>query len=432
MPKRILIVGNGGREHALLWKLFQDAPESRFFATLPNGGLGESAQPVEIRPTDVDALAEWAVAQDMDLVVVGPESPLAAGLVDRLESLGVRAFGPSAAAARIESSKAFAKGLMSAAGVPTADFRVFTDATEAEAYARELGGPCVVKASGLAAGKGAVVCDNVEEACTAIQQMLVGRSMGEAGREVLVEERMRGEELSVFALCDGARAVPLLASQDHKRVGEGDEGPNTGGMGAYAPVSLATPELLARIHGEVLEPTLNALTEEGCPFRGLLYAGIMLTSDGPKVVEFNCRFGDPETQVVLPLMKSSLLEPVLAIANGDSLDGYRVEAAEGAAVTTVLASGGYPGAYRTGIPIEIPEKVSRDPDVLLFHAGTRWEEGRLRTAGGRVLAATGLGTTLGEAADRSRSAAQAIRFEDKYHRLDIGWREFARNESARP
>ncbi len=432
MPNRILIVGNGGREHALLWKLFHDAPESRFFATLPNGGMSERAQPVEIAPTDVDGVSEWAVAQDMDLVVVGPEAPLAAGLVDRLESLGVRAFGPSAAAARIESSKAFAKGLMSAAGVPTAEYRVFTDAAEAEEYARELGGPSVVKASGLAAGKGAVVCDDVEGACAAIQEMLVGGSMGEAGREVVVEERMVGEELSVFALCDGVRALPLLASQDHKRIGEGDEGPNTGGMGAYAPVSLATPELLARVQREMLEPTLNALVEEGCPFRGLLYAGIMLTSTGPKVVEFNCRFGDPETQVVLPLMKSSLLEPVVAIADGDGLGGYRVEGAGGAAVTTVLASGGYPGAYRTGIPIEIPEAVSDDPDVLLFHAGTRWEEGRLRTAGGRVLAATGLGDTLGEAADRSRAAAQAIRFEGKYYRSDVGWREFARDESARP
>ncbi len=424
---RILIVGNGGREHALLWRLGRDAPESSFYATRPNGAMSRMAREVDISPADVVVLTSWASTHGMDLVVIGPEVPLALGLADHLEEAGIPAFGPSRAAARIESSKAFAKDLMSAAGVPTAAYHVFTDAALAEAHVVEGGGPCVVKASGLAAGKGAIVCDDPEQACVAIRQMLLEGSMGDAGREVVVEERMRGEELSVFALCDGKRAVPLVASQDHKRIGEGDNGPNTGGMGAYAPVSLATSELLARVGKKILDPVLDALAAAGCPFRGLLYAGLMLTDEGPRVVEFNCRFGDPETQVVLPLLGGSLLEPMMAIADGSGLAGYRAETTEGAAVTTVLAAEGYPGSYRTGAPMEIPDSLGEDPDVLLFHAGTRDHQGALLTAGGRVLAATGLGDTLAEAADRSRRAAREIRFEGKYFRSDIGWRELARN-----
>ena len=424
---RILIVGNGGREHALLWKLRRDAPAAGFFATRPNAGMAGMARAVDIAPTDVEALTAWAESHQMDLVVIGPEVPLALGLADRLEAAGVPAFGPSKAAARIESSKAFAKDLMSAAGVPTADYRVFTDAARAEAHVVEGGRPCVVKASGLAAGKGAIVCDDPEEACVAIRQMLVEGSMGDAGREVVIEERMTGEELSVFALADGQRAVPLVASQDHKRVGKGDTGPNTGGMGAYAPVSLATDNLIARVGDEILDPVLQALAEAGCPFRGLLYAGLMLTDEGPRVVEFNCRFGDPETQVVLPLLEGSLLDPMMAIADGSGLTGHRAGTAGGAAVTTVLAAEGYPGSYRTGAAMEIPESLADDPDVLLFHAGTRHHEGAVLTAGGRVLAATGLGRTLAEAAERSRRAAREIRFEGRYFRSDIGWREMARS-----
>ncbi|MDE0075488.1 MAG: phosphoribosylamine--glycine ligase [Gammaproteobacteria bacterium] len=424
---RILIVGNGGREHALLWKLRRDAPAAGFFATRPNAGMAGMARAVDISPTDVRALTSWAESHRMDLVVIGPEVPLALGLADRLEAAGVPAFGPWRAAARIESSKAFAKDLMSAAGVPTADYRVFTDAARAEAHVAEAGGPCVVKASGLAAGKGAIVCDDPDEACVAIRQMLVEGSMGDAGREVVIEERMTGEELSVFALADGERAIPLVASQDHKRVGEGDTGPNTGGMGAYAPVSLATDNLIARVGDEVLDPVLQALAEAGCPFRGLLYAGLMLTDEGPRVVEFNCRFGDPETQVVLPLLEGSLLDPMMAIADGSGLPGHRAGTAGGAAVTTVLAAEGYPGSYRTGAAMEIPESLADDPDVLLFHAGTRRHEGAVLTAGGRVLAATGLGRTLAEAAERSRRAAREIRFEGRYFRSDIGWREMARS-----
>ncbi len=424
---RILIVGNGGREHALLWRLERDAPEADFFATRPNAGMAETARGVDVSPTDAGGVASWATRHRPDLVVIGPEVPLALGLADRLEAAGVPVFGPSRAAARIESSKAFAKDLMSAAGVPTAAYRVFADARAARAHAIELGGACVVKASGLAAGKGAVVCDDPEEACGAIRRMLVEGSMGDAGREIVIEERMNGEELSVFALSDGARAVPLVAAQDHKRIGEGDAGPNTGGMGAYAPVSVATEALIAQVRDRILEPVLDALAEAGCPFRGLLYAGLMLTEDGPRVVEFNCRFGDPETQAVLPLLGGSLLEPVTAVADGSGLAGWRPETVRGAAATTVLAVAGYPESYPVGAPVDIPEALADEDGVLLFHAGTRRRGDAVLTSGGRVLAATGLGGTLAEAAERSRRAARAIRFEGRRFRSDIGWRELARS-----
>ncbi len=425
---RILIVGNGGREHALAWKLLRDAPEATLFVTQPNGGMTSGVEPVAIAPGDVEALTGWAAAQNIDLVVVGPEAPLATGLADRLERGGIPTFGPTKAAARIESSKSYAKALMQRAGVPTADFASFVDHREASAYVREHGGPMVVKASGLAAGKGAVVCETVEEALRSLESIMADRAFGEAGREVVVEEFMQGEEMSVFALADGRDAVLMLPSQDHKRVGEGDVGPNTGGMGAYAPVSLSSDVLLLQIHDEIIVPTLAALAEDDSEFRGVLYAGIMLTEDGPRVVEFNCRFGDPEIQVVLPLLESSLLDPILEIARGGRLGGATLAWSEGTALTTVLASEGYPGPYPKRRAIHIPESVTDDPDVLLFHAGTTSGSDGLETSGGRVIAATGLGATLSQAASKSRAAATAIDFSGKQFRRDIGWREFARAE----
>src|SRR5690606_15719094 len=291
---------------------------------------------------------------------------------------------------------------------------------------RERGAPIVVKASGLAAGKGAVVCDDVESALAAARAMLAEHAFGDAGREIVVEEKLEGEEASVFALTDGEHALLLLPSQDHKRLGEGDTGPNTGGMGAYAPASIVDAAMLQRIHDEIFAPTLAALREEGHPFRGLLYAGLMLTREGPKVVEFNARFGDPETQAVLPLLESSLLEPMLAIARGDSIAGTTLAWRRDAALTTVLAAAGYPGAYEKGKDIRIPAWVDEAEDVIIFHAGTRREDGRLVTSGGRVLAVTGIGPTLAEAAERSRAAAAAIEFEGKHYRRDIGWRELER------
>ena len=419
---RILIAGNGGREHALLWKLGRDAPGASFFATLPNGGMAAHCTAVGISPMDVVALAGWAAANRIDLVVVGPETPLAAGLADRLRRVGIPVFGPSADAARIESSKAFAKDLMAEAGVPTAAYEVHTDAGEAAARIEALGAPIVVKASGLAGGKGAVVCGTVAEAVATARDMFSG-VFGEAGRRVVIEEYMEGEELSVFFLAHGEDFVPLLASQDHKRIGEGDTGPNTGGMGAYAPVGFATDALMEEVAERIAAPVLRALAEDGNPFSGLLYAGLMITADGPRVVEFNCRFGDPETQAVLPLLSSSLLEPMLAVAEGSGLSGHAPSFEDAAAVTTVLATDGYPGTYGKGAPITIPPLPG---GVHVFHAGTALESGRLVTSGGRVLAVTAVDRDFGRARAASRDAAAAITFEGRRFRGDIGWREAER------
>ena len=422
---RILIVGNGGREHALLWKLRRDDPAAAFFATQPNGGMAPLCQGVGIAPTDVEALSGWAASHRIDLTVVGPEAPLAMGIVDRFQAKGLPVFGPTRDAARIESSKAYAKDLMLGAGIPTAGYRTFRDREAAQDYVRERGAPIVVKASGLAAGKGAVVCATVDEAVEAVDAMLGDLSFGEAGREVVVEDFMEGEELSLFAVADGQRCVLLLPSQDHKRVGEGDTGPNTGGMGAYAPVSIATPELLHEARTRVIEPTLRAMAADGCPFKGLLYAGLMRTTEGLKVVEFNCRFGDPETQAVLPLMSSSLLELLATVAEGGSLEGRLATWHPEAAVTTVVASGGYPEGYEKGKAISVPPGLEKD-GVTVFHAGTGLRDGALVTTGGRVVAVTAQGRTFGEAVDRSRDAAAEISFEGAFFRRDIGWRERSR------
>jgi phosphoribosylamine--glycine ligase len=415
---KILIVGNGGRESALLWKLRRDAPQAEFFVTRANGGMA-GATSLPLGADEHQALAGWAEGNGVELTVVGPEAPLAEGIVDHFQAHGLCAFGPCKAAAEIESSKSFAKGLMQRHSIPTASFACFTDLAAAEAYV-------------LAAGKGVVVADESRQALDAVREMLGGSAYGIAGREVVIEERMEGEELSVFALTDGKTVLPLLPAQDHKRMGEGETGPNTGGMGAYAPVSIATRALLERVRSEILEPTVAALAEEGRSFRGLLYAGLMLTETGPRVVEFNCRFGDPETQVVLPLLRSSLLEPLREIARGGSIEGLTLDWSGGAAVATVLASEGYPGDVRTGLPIDIPPDLEAAEDVLVFHAGTkRGGDGRLVTAGGRVLAVTGLAPTVAAAAEKSRAAAARIRFEGRYFRGDIARREVERAEVAR-
>jgi phosphoribosylamine--glycine ligase len=428
---KILIVGNGGRESALLWKLRRDAPDAEFFVTKANGGM-EGATSLPLGADEIQALAGWAEVNGVDLTVVGPEAPLAEGIVDHFQAHGLCAFGPCKAAAEIESSKAFAKGLMQRHGIPTAAFACFGDLAAAEAYVLAAEGKLVVKASGLAAGKGVVVADESRQALDAVREMLGGNAYGGAGREVVIEERMTGEELSVFALTDGKSVVAMLPAQDHKRIGEGETGPNTGGMGAYAPVSIATPELLARVRAEILEPTVAGLAKEGRSFRGLLYAGLMLTETGPRVVEFNCRFGDPETQVVLPLLRSSLLEPLHEIARGGSIEGLALDWSGGAAVATVLASAGYPGGHPTGIPIDLPPDLESAGDLVVFHAGTkRGDDGRLATSGGRVLAVTGLAPTVAAAAEKSRAAAERIRFEGRYFRGDIARREVERAEVAR-
>jgi phosphoribosylamine--glycine ligase len=426
---KVLIVGGGGREHALAWKLLQDDPRLELVAAPGNPGIAALGRCEPVSATDVPALCALAQREKADLVVVGPEAPLEMGLVDELRALGIPAFGPTKAAAEIETSKRFAKELMLAAGVPTAMARTFTDAAAAKSEVRRLGAPVVVKASGIAAGKGVIVAMTLAEAESAVDAMLVDNAFGAAGAEVLVEEFMTGEELSIFALTDGTHVLPMLAAQDHKRIGDGDTGPNTGGMGAYAPVSIAPPALMDETVSRVFTPTLRAMREAGCPFTGLLYAGLMLTAGGIKVVEFNCRFGDPETQAILPLLESSLLAPMLAIARGASLAGAApLHWKPRAAITTVLAAAGYPGTVRGGDAISVPPPPR---DVLVFHAGTKRDaDGTLRTAGGRVLAVTALGATLAAAREASASFAAQVQFDGKQFRRDIGWRELARRARA--
>lgn len=418
---RLLVVGSGGREHAYVDKLRRDAPAATLLAAPGNPGIGTLAECVPVAADDVDGLATLAAEREVDLTVVGPEAPLAAGIVDRFEAEGRPIFGPTRAAARLESSKAFAKRLMDERGVPTAGFACFDDPAAARDYVAGHDAPLVVKASGLAAGKGALVCETRDDALEAIDLLMVESRFGDAGAEVVVEEFMRGVELSVFFLADGERAIPLLTSRDYKRIGEGDEGPNTGGMGAYAPAAPSGDAFLEDVRARIAAPVLEAMAEAGTPYRGFLYAGLMLTGDGPRVVEFNCRLGDPETQVVLPLTRSSLLEPLAAVARGESLEGWSPAASEGAALVTVMASAGYPASSDPGRPIQLPEF---DPDaVRVYHAGTAPRDGGLVTAGGRVLGVTGFGRDLAEAARRSRDAARRIRFEGAQWRGDIGWHE---------
>jgi len=427
---RILVVGGGGREHALLWALRRDAPEGTFFCLPGNAGTARLATNIPGSAIDVEAVAAAAKAQRVDLVVVGPEAPLAAGLADRLAKDGVPVFGPTAAAARIESSKAFAKDLMLKAGVPTPRSETFTELSAALRYIGSQAEPLVVKASGLAAGKGAVVCQTRAEARTVTTSMLREGALGEAGSVVLVEEFIAGEELSVLAITDGEHFAVLPPAQDHKRIGDGDTGPNTGGMGAYCPVGLATDALLERVASEVFRPTLKAMSDLGAHYRGILYAGIMLReSDGaPMVIEYNCRFGDPEAEAILAATPPGILPVLRMVAEGGWMpEGLRLGATKGAAVTTVLAAEGYPRAPKMGAEVRIPRELESASDVLVFHSGTTLDKNdRLRVSGGRVLAVTAMAGDVAAAAARSREAAEAIEFVGKQFRRDIGWREVKR------
>lgn len=425
---RLLIVGGGGREHALLWALRRDNPSGAFFCLPGNAGTAAIATNVPGSATDVPAIVAAAKANKIDLVVIGPEAPLAAGLVDRLAEAEIPAFGPSQAAARIESSKSFAKQLMLEAGVATPHAKAFTDLSEALRYIGQQQEPLVIKASGLAAGKGAVVCMTKTDARKAATAMIREQRLGEAGAEILVEEFHSGEELSVLAFTDGEHFAILPPAQDHKRIGEGDTGPNTGGMGAYCPVSVATDALLRKVSDEVFRPVLKALQDSGAHYRGVLYAGLMLREDGSiSVIEFNCRFGDPEAEAILAATPKGVLPVLRLIAEGGWLPTSRKwGTVSQAAVATVLAAPGYPDAPQTGMEITIPPGLESD-DLVIFHAGTtRDGDGKLRVSGGRVLVVTGMGPTVEAAAKRSRAAAEAIRFEGKQYRTDIGWREIAR------
>ncbi len=424
----ILLLGSGGREHAIAWKLKQDDPHLDLVAAPGNPGIASLGRCAQVSPTDATAVVALARAERPDLVIIGPEAPLAAGVSDALRAAGFRVFGPSRAAAQLEASKRFAKEVMFAAGVPTAGASWHNNAKSAKLAVGIRGAPGVVKASGLAAGKGVIVAQSVDEAELAIDRMF-GGSFGDAGAEVLIEECMEGEELSVFAVTDGEHFVVLPAAQDHKRLLEGDAGPNTGGMGAYAPVEVATSEVIEAVCARVIVPTLAEMRHRGTPFTGLLYVGVMLTADGPRVVEFNCRFGDPETQVVLPLIDSSLFDLLDSAAEADGMANQpSVRVRHGAAVTTVVAAPGYPETPITGAPIELP---AVDAGVVIFQAGTkRRADGTLVTSGGRVLAVTAVADTFEAAQRASVATAEQVDFPDKVLRRDIGWRELARRAGA--
>lgn len=429
---KVLVVGGGGREHALCWSVKRDVPDAELFAAPGNPGTAGLATNLPIGATAVDELVAAAARHAFNLVIIGPEAPLAAGLADRLRAMPRPrpVFGPGAAAARLESSKAFAKEVMFRADVPTAASAVFTAPAAALDYIRGRPAPLVVKASGLAAGKGAVVCATRHEAEDTARALL-GGALGDAGREIVVEEFLEGEELSVLALTDGEQITVLPPAQDHKRIGEGDTGPNTGGMGAYCPVGLATPELLARVRRDVFEPVLREMARRGTPYQGVLYAGLMLGASGvPYVLEFNCRFGDPEAQAILPALHPGITGVLFAIATRSwGGGGPVIDRAQRAAVTTVLAARGYPENPEKGAPIAVPADLG--DDVLVFHAGTtRDADGTLRTAGGRVLNVTGLAADVPAAARVSSAACERIAFSGKTWRRDIAWRETQRTRAG--
>jgi len=420
---KILVIGSGGREHALAWKLKRDSRRPEIFCAPGNAGTATLGTNLPLKAEDLDGLLAWARQHQPDLTVVGPEAPLCAGITDRFRAAGLRVFGPCQAGARLEGSKQFSKDVMEAAGVPTARSATFTEAASAKAYVRQQGAPIVVKADGLAAGKGVVVAMKLDEAEQAIQSMFAG-SFGDAGAEVVVEDYLDGEELSFFALCDGARAVPFAGAQDHKRVGDGDVGPNTGGMGAYSPPPLLTPALSERVMREIVAPTVAGMAKRGAPFRGVLFVGLMVGADGPKLIEFNVRFGDPEAEAILARLDDDLLEFLVGCARGAAPDRTPRFSAE-AALTVIMAARGYPGVPQKGTPIRGLEAAARMPGVSILHAGTRHDGEKLVADGGRVLAVTALGRDVAEAQARAYAAVDRIDWPGGFCRRDIGWRAVA-------
>ena len=417
----ILLIGSGGREHALAWRLSQSPLCSRLFTAPGNPGTARHGTNLpDLKVSDHAAVAAFCTRERIGLVVIGPEVPLVAGLVDDLKAAGIRAFGPTRAAARLEGSKGFTKDLCAEYGIPTAAFARFTDLAQARAYVKAQGAPIVVKADGLAAGKGVTVAESLEQAEDALAALFA-----EPGAEVVVEECLFGEEASFFALCDGTRAIPIGTAQDHKRVFDGDRGPNTGGMGAYAPATVVTPAIEARVMAEIITPTLNGMRDRGCPFTGILYAGLMLTADGPKLIEYNTRFGDPEAQVLMPRLSSDLVPALLSACDGD-LTGVTLESDPSrAALTVVMAAAGYPGAVVRGSAIRGIDGAE-GKNVHVFQAGTRAEGDQILADGGRVLAVTALGDSVTEAQARAYAAVARIDWPEGFCRRDIGYRAVAR------
>jgi phosphoribosylamine--glycine ligase len=416
----VLLIGSGGREHALAWALTRSPRLGRFYASPGNPGIAEHTELIDLDVSDHTAVAAACKRLAIDLVVVGPEAPLVAGLVDDLGAAGIAAFGPGRVAAMLEGSKAFTKELCAESGIPTAAFGHFDNPGAARAYLRRHGAPIVVKANGLAAGKGVTVAATLEEAIAAVDACFEG-AHGKAGATVVIEEFLTGEEASFFVLCDGSTALPFATAQDHKRVGDGDTGPNTGGMGAYSPAPILTPELIERTMAEIIRPTVAALARRGAPYRGVLYAGLMLTASGPKLIEYNVRFGDPETQAMMMRLDSDLLELMLASVEG-RLDSVQARWSADFALTVVMAAKGYPGAYRRGGTIGGLVDAEAAGNIKVFQAGTALEDGRLVANGGRVLNVTARGATIAEARDRAYRALAKINFPDGFCRRDIGVR----------
>ena len=417
----ILVIGSGGREHSLFRKLMESPQTEKIYAIPGNPGMGEMT---DISVSDNASILRFAKEKEIGLVVVGPEIPLMNGLVDELEAAGIRAFGPRANAAEIEGSKSFAKDLMKKYGIPTARYEVFTEAEPARAYIRREGAPIVVKADGLAAGKGVIVAMTEQEALDAVNAIMEDNSFGDAGARVIIEEFMEGEEASLLAFTDGKTIRPMISAQDHKRAFDGDKGPNTGGMGTYAPAPVMTPTLIERATEEILKPTIAAMEKEGRPYRGCLYLGLMITREGPKVVEFNARFGDPETQVVLPLLDGDLVQIMCACADGTLAD-VPIHWRDGAAVCVVLAAGGYPASYEKGNEIHGIADAEKT-GALVFHAGTAEKDGKLVTNGGRVLGVVGMGADVASAVHSAYAAVEQISFKDAYYRKDIAHRALHR------
>jgi phosphoribosylamine--glycine ligase len=419
---RILLVGSGGREHALAWSLAASPLTTKLFCAPGNAGIAQEGECVPIAAEDVTKLVDFAQAQRIDFVVVGPEAPLVLGLVDRLEAAGIKAFGPSAAAARLEGSKAFMKEVCTRNAIPTARWRRFSEAEAAKAYLARTGAPVVVKADGLAAGKGVVVAATQAEAAEAIDEMLTAKRFGAAGATVVIEEFLDGEEASFFALVDGKHALPLASAQDHKRVGDGETGPNTGGMGAYSPAPIVTDALAQRVMADIIEPTVAAMAREGAPFKGVLYAGLMIGAEGPKLLEYNVRFGDPECQVLCVRLMSDLL-PALIAARDGVLKTFHLRWIDEAALCVVMATKGYPGDYAKGSVIRGLDKAAALAGVQVFHAGTgAGPDGAVLASGGRVLGVTATGATIAAAQRRAYEAVDLIDWPEGFCRRDIGWR----------
>jgi phosphoribosylamine---glycine ligase len=422
----ILLLGSGGREHALAWKMAASPLVDRLFCAPGNAGIAREAECVDLDIADHAAVIGFCRDNRIGFVVVGPEAPLCAGIVDDLEAAGIKAFGPSRTAARLEGSKGFTKDLCRSAGIPTAAYERFRTAVPAKAYVRERGVPIVVKADGLAAGKGVVVAESVAEADAAIEMILSG-GLGAAGVELVIEEFLKGEEASFFALCDGETALLLASAQDHKRAFDGDQGPNTGGMGAYSPAPIVDPAMSARVMSDIIEPTLRAMKALGAPYRGVLYAGLMITADGPKLIEYNVRFGDPECQVLMPRLMSDLVPALLASRDG-VLKSVDLRWYPDAALTVVMAAKGYPGSYAKGSAIDGLDDAAAVEGVEIFHAGTEQRDGHVLANGGRVLDVTALGKTVSEARTRAYDALSRIRWPDGFYRHDIGWRAIEREK----